>query len=214
MKQGVDNILHQEQAEYLEQLLEARGEIFQSLEQNAQEHNVPIVDPELGRFLQIAALSVGARRVLEVGTATGYSGLHFLSVLPADGELVTIDISEQRQQIARDHWRQAGVSARATTLLGPALEVLPTVEGSFDLLFLDAIKTEYRQYLDIGLPRVRAGGLIIADNVLWGGAVARGARDEETNALRDFNTYAMSHPQLHAIVLPLGDGILYAVKRG
>ena len=210
---GVDSILRQEQAEYLESLLPERDEVFQSLEADADQNSVPIVDPELGRFLQIAALSVGARRVLEIGTATGYSGLHFLQVLPADGELVTIDVSEERQRIARDHWRQAGVSERATTLLGPAIDLLPTVEGPFDLLFLDAIKSEYRRYLDLALPLLRPGGLVIADNVLWGGRVARGEHADDTDALRAFNAYAMEHPELLSIILPLGDGVLYAVKK-
>jgi len=213
MKQGLDNILQREQAEYLDQLLGHRSDVFQSLEADAEQNNVPIVDPELGRFLQIAALAIGARRVLEVGTATGYSGLYFLSVLPDDGELVTIDVSAERQQIARDHWRQAGVAARATTLLGPALDMLPTVKGPFDLLFLDAIKSEYQRYLDLALPMIRPGGVIIADNVLWGGRVARGEHDGDTDALRAFNSYALEHPALHVTIVPLGDGIVYGVKR-
>jgi caffeoyl-CoA O-methyltransferase len=213
MKQGADTILHREQEEYLAGLIPPRDEVFASLEADAAQHDVPIVDPELGRFLQVAALTAGARRILEVGTATGYSGLHFLRVLPADGELVTIDVSEERQRIARDHWRRAGVSERATTLLGPAIELLPGIEGPFDIVFLDAIKSEYGRYLDLALPKLRPGGLLIADNVLWGGRIARGEHDADADALRAFNAYAMAHPELHAIILPLGDGVLYAAKR-
>ncbi len=213
MKQGADTILHREQEEYLAGLIPPRDEVFASLEADAARHDVPIVDPELGRFLQVAALAAGARRILEVGTATGYSGLHFLRVLPADGELVTIDVSEERQRIARDHWRRAGVSERATTLLGPAIELLPGIEGPFDIVFLDAIKSEYGRYLDLALPKLRPGGLLIADNVLWGGRIARDEHDADADALRAFNAYAMAHPELHAIILPLGDGVLYAAKR-
>ena len=84
---------------------------------------------------------------------------------------------------------------------------------SFDIVFLDAIKSEYRRYLDLALPKLRPGGLLIADNVLWGGRIARGEHDADADALRAFNAYAMAHPELHAIILPLGDGVLYAAKR-
>jgi caffeoyl-CoA O-methyltransferase len=212
MKQSVDAIVQREQALYLESLLPERDAVAQSLEGDADTHGVPIVDPEVGRFLRIAAMSIGARRILEVGTATGYSGLHFLQALPIGGELVTIDISAERQQLAREHWERAGVQASATTRLGPALEVIPTLEGPFDLLFLDAIKSEYSRYLDLALPLVRTGGLIIADNVLMGGRVAAGERDDDIDALRAFNAYTMEHPALLSVILPLGDGLLYAVK--
>ena len=214
MKDSSDAILRPEQAAYLESLLPERDEVARALEANADQDGVPIVDPEVGRFLQIAALSINAQRILEVGTATGYSGLHFLQALPANGELVTIDVDDARQRMARDHWRQAGVSAQATTLLGPALDVLPTLSGPFDLLFLDAIKDEYQRYLDLALPMLRTGGLVIADNVLRAGKVATGEPDENAEALRAFNSYAMAHPQLLALVLPVGDGVLYAVKVG
>ena len=212
MKGVIDAILHREQAEYLERLVPERDEVARALEADADLNNVPIVDPEVGRFLHIAALSINARRVLEVGTATGYSGLHLLRALPVGGELVTIDISADRQRIARDHWREAGVADRATFLLGPALEIIPSATGPFDLLFIDAIKTEYQGYLDLALPKLRLGGIVIADNVLWKGRVALGDRDADSDALRDFNAYAIGHPQLTATVLPVGDGLLYGVK--
>ncbi len=212
MKAAPDAILQREQAEYLDQLLPPRDEIARSLEDHARRNNVPIVDPEVGRFLQITAHAMGAQRILEVGTATGYSGLHLARGMAPDGELVTIDVDQERQRIARDHFRQAGVVDRVTFMLGPALDVIPTVQGPFDLLFLDAIKTEYRAYLDLALPMLRTGALIIADNVLRAGQVARDEHDETLDALRDFNRYTLTHPQLMALILPLGDGLLYATK--
>ncbi len=212
MKRSADGIIHADQAKYLEHILPERDEVARALEENASRNDVPIVDPEVGRFLQLAALSVGARRVLEIGTATGYSGLHFLRALAADGELVTIDVDAERQRTARDYWRQAGLADQARLVLGPALEVIPTLAPPFDLVFLDAIKLEYQRYLDLALPLLRRGGLVVADNVLWGGDVARGVQDEDVNGLRAFNDYAMRHPQLLSVILPLGDGLLYAVK--
>lgn len=211
MKAAADAILRSEQATYLEQLLPPRDQIVQQLEEDAARNDVPIVDPEVGRFLQITTRAMRATRVLEIGTATGYSGLHLLRGMNG-GELVTIDVDVQRQQIARDHFRQAGVVDNATFLLGPALDLIPTLQGSFDLLFLDAIKTEYREYLDLALPMLRVGGVVIADNVLRAGQIALDEHDETLDALREFNRYAMQHPQLQSLVLPLGDGLLYAVK--
>ncbi|HEY0738077.1 MAG TPA: O-methyltransferase [Herpetosiphonaceae bacterium] len=214
MKIAADAILRPEQAAYLDSLLPSRDAVAGDLEADAAQHDVPIVDPEIGRFLEMTAIAIGARRILEVGTATGYSGLHLARGLADGGELVTIDVDPARQETARQHFAQAGVAERVTLLLGPALEQLPNVTGSFDLVFLDAVKTEYRQYLDLALPLLRTGGVVIADNVLSGGRIAHADEHNETlDAIRDFNTYAMSHPQLLSVILPFGDGLLYAVKR-
>lgn len=213
MKAEGDPILQPDQARYLESLLPARDPVAAAIEAHAREHKVPVVDPEVGRFLHIAASSIDARRILEVGTATGYSGLWLARALPPEGRLITIDVDPERQRLARQRWTEAGVAGRIETIQGAALDVLPTLAGPFDLLFVDAVKTEYRAYLDLALPLLRPGALVIADNVLWGGRVARGVADAETRALREFNRYAMDHPRLTAVVLPLGDGLLYAVVR-
>lgn len=212
MKAAPDVILHRPQADYLDQLLPERDAIARDLEADAARNDVPIIDPESARFLQITAMAIKARRILEVGTATGYSGLHLARGIAPDGELVTIDVDPKRQQIARDHFAQAGLVERVTFKRGPALEVIPTLTGPFDLVFLDAIKTEYRGYLDLALPLLREGGLVIADNVLQGGRVAGDDHNETLDAVRDFNSYAMAHPQLLTLILPMGDGLLYAIK--
>jgi caffeoyl-CoA O-methyltransferase len=213
MKQASDAIIRPEQAAYLERLLPPRDAVASALEANAAQHDVPIVDPEVGRFLEITARALGARRILEIGTATGYSGLHLLRGLAGDGELVSIDVDPERQRTAREHFAQAGLAEQATLLLGPALDHLPRLSGPFDLVFLDAIKTEYCQYLDLALPLLRPNGVVIADNVLRAGQIALDEHDETLDAIRVFNTYAMGHPQLLTLILPFGDGLLYAVKR-
>lgn len=212
MKAASDAILRSEQAAYLDRLLPPRDAIASDLEADAAKNDVPIVDPETGRFLELTARAIQAQRILEIGTATGYSGLHLARAMTG-GELVTIDVDPARQQIALEHFQQAGVAESVTLLHGPALDILPTLVGPFDLVFLDAIKTEYRGYLDLALPLLRPGGVVLADNVLRGGQVAQDEPDEILDALRDFNTYAMAHPELQALILPLGDGLLYAVKR-
>ncbi len=212
MKTAADAILRSNQAVYLDQLLPARDRIAAELEHDAAQHDVPIVDPEVGRFLEMTARACGARRILEIGTATGYSGLHLARGIGRDGELVTIDVDAERQETARRAFERAGLGGCLTLMHGPALDVLHSVRGPFDVLFLDAIKTEYRAYLDLALPLLRVGGVVVADNVLRAGKVASDERSELLDALRDFNRYAMAHPQLMALILPVGDGILYAVK--
>lgn len=208
-----NSILYPEQQQYITSLLPPRQGPAAAQEAHAAAHDVPIVNPETGQFLFVTARAIGARRILELGTATGYSGLHLARALPPGGRLVTIDVDPERQRIARGHWAEAGVADRVETLLGKALDVLPTLDGPFDLLFIDAVKPEYRSYLDLALPLLRPGAVVLADNVLWSGRVARDARDESTAALRDFNRYATSHPRLDAVIVPIGDGVLYGVVK-
>jgi caffeoyl-CoA O-methyltransferase len=213
MKGNPAAILHLEQEQYLEALVPPRDPVAAAMEAYGHDHKVPIVDPEVGRFLYIAARACRARRILEVGTATGYSGLWLARALPPDGRLVTIDTDPERQRLARESWQQAGVADRVETVVGPALEVIPTLQGPFDLLFIDALKPEYAGYLERALPLLGPGAVVIADNVLWKGQVARGDTDEETAALRAFNAALMVHPRLDATVIAVGDGLLYGVVK-
>src|SRR6266571_2284234 len=159
------------------------------MESYAAEHRVPIADREVAAFLEITARAIRARRVLECGMAIGYSMIH----------------------LAR-----AQVRNRVQIEKGYALEVIPRLQETFDLVFIDAVKEEYRGYLDLALPKLREGGVVICDNLLWGGQVA-GEIDSpdqksSTAALREFNRYFVNHPQLRAEVLPVGDGLGYGVK--
>ncbi len=210
MKERSDALLKPAQARYLEGLLPERDPVARAIEAHARAHGVPIVDPEVGVFLYIAARTAGVRRALEIGTATGYSGLWIARALPPEGRLVTIDIDPERQAFAQARWKEAGVLERIEARLGPALEVLPTLQGPFDLLFIDAVKQEYRAYLEQALPLLRPGAVVLADNVLWKGWIAEGRRDAETEALRAFNAFVTRHPRLTALLLPIGDGLLYA----
>lgn len=216
MKGIYDAILQRRQAEYLEKLLPERDGTLRAIEDHARENRVPIVDPEVGFFLSQLVRISGARRILEVGTATGYSGLWMAKALPEGGRLVTIDIDPARIEIARGNFRAVGVLDKAQFLLGPGLEMIPKAEGPFDLVFLDAIKEEYRGYVERALPKLRAGGILVCDNLLWSGQVAdRIVKEDErasTLALREFNPWFVGHPQLRAQILPLGDGTGLAVK--
>lgn len=216
MKARVDAILRGEQAEYLERLLPANVGLLAEMEAYAAEQRVPIADPEVARFLEITARAAGARRALEIGTAIGYSVIHLARALPPDGLVVTIELSDEMVALSDGYLRRAGLRERVRVERGAALEVLPRLEGTFDLVFIDAVKEEYGRYLELSLPLLRVGGVVIVDNLLWGGQVAGEIRAPEqtasTQALREFNQLFVRHPQLLSVVLPLGDGLGYAVK--
>lgn len=218
MKNRVDAIIRPEQAEYLERLTPANVGLVAEMEAYAAEHRVPIADREVARFLEITARATGARRVLEIGMAIGYSALHFARALPEGGEVVTIEPSEEMIARATDYLGRAGLGGRVTIERGLALDVMPRLAGAFDIVFLDAVKTEYAAYLELALPLLRAGGVVLADNLLWGGQVAGEIRSQEqtasTQALREFNQIFVRHPQLLSVVLPFGDGLGYGVKVG
>jgi predicted O-methyltransferase YrrM len=216
MKARIDAIIKLEQAEYLENLHPANTDLFAEMETYAAEHRVPIADREVARFLEITARAIQARRVLECGMAIGYSVIHLARGMADDGLVVTIDPSDEMIKAAEGYFIRAGVRERVQINKGFALEVIPNIDETFDLLFIDAVKEEYRGYLDLALPKLRQGGVVIVDNLLWGGQVAGEIRSPDqkasTEALREFNQYFVTHPQLRAEVLPVGDGLGYAVK--
>lgn len=215
MKHRNGEILKPHQEVYLERLLPPREPILREMEDMAAREKIPISDPEVGRTLSILARATGARVILEVGTAIGYGTL-CLARGAAEARVFTIDNNPQRLATARGFLERAGVIDRVELIEGVALEILPRLEGPLDLVYIDAVKTEYRRYLDLLLPKVRVGGLLVCDNLLWGGLVADPPDDEpeeeETRALRAFNAYLMMHPQLQSVVLPVGDGLGLATK--
>ncbi len=216
MKARIDAIIKREQAEYLDNLLPASTGLLAEMESYAAEHRVPIADREVALFLEITARAIKARRALECGMAIGYSVIHLLRGMPEDGLVITIDPSDEMIKAAEGFLSRAGLRQRAQIEKGYALEVIPRLNENFDLIFLDAVKEEYRGYLDLSLPKLRAGGVVICDNLLWGGQVAGeiGSPDQKssTEALREFNDCFVNHPQLRAQVLPVGDGLGYGVK--
>ncbi len=216
MKARSDAIIHREQAEYLDRLLPANTGLLEEMEAYAAEHRVPIADREVALFLEITARAMSARRVLEIGMAIGYSVVHLAQALPDDGLVVTIEPNEEMIRLSEDYLTRAGLRERVRIERGRALEVMPKLNETFDIVYLDAMKQEYSEYLELAVPMLRVGGVIIADNVLWGGQVAGEIRSQDqtasTQALREFNQKLVNHPQLRAEVLSFGDGIGYAVK--
>lgn len=212
MKARIDAILQREQAEYLDGLLPAGDELLVEMERYAAENNVPIADREVARFLEITARTSSARKALEIGMAIGYSVVHLLRGMGREGSIVTIEPSDEMINAASGYLKRAGLMDQVRIERGKALDVMPALEETFDFLFIDAVKEEYKDYLDLGLQRLRTGGVVIVDNLLWGGRVAGNDTESSTVALREFNNYFINQPQLHAVVLPVGDGLGYAVK--
>jgi predicted O-methyltransferase YrrM len=212
MKARIDAIIQREQAEYLNGLMSQDDPLLAEMETYAADHRVPIADPEVARFIEITARITGARKALEIGMAIGYSVVHLARGMGEGSLVVTIEPSDEMIDAASGYLERAGVFSRVRIEKGEALQVMPQLNENFDLLFIDALKEEYSEYLDLGLSRLRTGGVVIVDNLLWGGRVATGDTDSSTSALREFNRYFMEHPQLRAVVLSVGDGLGYAVK--
>lgn len=216
MKARIDAIIQRDQAEYLEQLIPQTDPLLREMEDYGGDHNVPSADREVALFVEITARAINAKRALEIGMAIGYTTTHLARAVGDDGLVVTIDPSDEMIQAAEGYLTRAGVRERVRIERGKALDVIPQLKDTFDLLFIDALKEEYEDYLKLSLPRLRRGGVVIVDNLLWGGQVAGEIRspDQEssTNALREFNKYFVNHPKLRAEVLSVGDGLGYAVK--
>jgi predicted O-methyltransferase YrrM len=177
------------------------------------------ISPEQGQFMALLVELMGARRCLEIGTFTGYSALAVARALPADGTLVACDISAEYTDHAKPYWKEAGVADKIDLRIGPAVETLDALladgqASSFDFAFIDADKSNYMNYFQRALDLVRAGGLIAVDNVLWSGAVADPARnDDDTEAIREFNRALAKDSRITISLLPVGDGLTLARKR-
>ena len=189
--------------------------------ENSQDQLTSIMQiaPEQGQFMALLVKLLGAKRVLEVGTSTGYSSLAMALALPKDGQLVTCDINVEATNKAQQYWNEADVNHKITLHLAPANESLTFFikEGlaeSFDLAFIDADKTGYDDYFEASMKLVRAGGLIIIDNVLWGGAVADASDTQaDTIAIRKLNAKLYSDTRIEISMLPIADGLTLVRKK-
>jgi caffeoyl-CoA O-methyltransferase len=174
------------------------------------------VAPEQGAFLTLLTRLVGARRAIEVGTFTGYSSICIARGLPPDGRLLCCDVSDEWTSIARRFWEKAGVADRIELRIAPAAETLRALPetADVDLAFIDADKPGYGVYYEEILKRLRPGGLILADNVLWMGRVADPAADDpQTEAIRAFNARVARDPRVECVMIPLSDGLTLLRKR-
>lgn len=176
------------------------------------------IAPEQGQFMAMLVKLLDARRTIEIGVFTGYSALAVALALPDDGRLLACDVSDEFTRIGRPFWEQAGVAHKIDLQLAPALDTLDArlttgEAGHYDFAFIDADKSGYDAYYERCLRLVRPGGLIAVDNTLWGGDVARSARDADTAALQAFNRKLHGDERVDVSLLPFSDGLTLARKR-
>jgi len=177
------------------------------------------IPPLQGQFLAFLVTLVGARRGLEIGTFTGYSALWVATAMPADGKLICCDVNEKTTAVAKRYWAEAGIDNKIELRLAPALDTLKALlasggAGTFDYVFIDADKENYDAYYERALELVRGSGLIVFDNMLWGGAVADGRkRDPDTLALKALNAKLRDDTRIDLSLLYIGDGVTLARKR-
>lgn len=191
-------------------------ELAEETHRNLPEQASMQVGPDQGKLLYLLVKLTGARTVLEVGTFTGMSALWMARALPDDGRLICCDVSPEWTAVARRYWERAGVAHRIELRLGPAVDTLAGLppDPHLDLVFIDADKANYPTYLEMVVPRLRPGGLLLADNVLWSGRIIDlNDHTDDTEALRRFNRLVAQHPELESVILTVGDGVTLARKR-
>ncbi|TVR39975.1 MAG: O-methyltransferase [Cryomorphaceae bacterium] len=169
-----------------------------------------------GRILSMLSHMIGPRRILEIGTYSGYSALCMAEGMAPDGELHTIDINEELAPIVNEYIAKAGMQGRIHPHFGDALQIIPSLDGAFDLVFIDADKTNYSAYYDLVIDRIPSGGFLIADNVLWSGKVLdpeESANDPDTSALIAFNKKISTDPRIEHVLMPVRDGLMVIRKK-
>jgi len=203
---------------YLEKLNRGSSAVLDEIAHANESRGLPLVDAEVGALLRVLATAVGAKQILEIGTAIGYSGIWLAGALPPGGMLFTIDINEGRAKEARENFARAGLGDRVSVLVGDAKLKLAKVAGPFDLIFQDGDKLQYSPLLDRLVALLRPGGLLVTDNVLWDGEVVPDfvtnpqKNRDDTKAIAEYNERVAAHPELRTSVIPLRDGVSISVK--
>lgn len=165
-----------------------------------------------GRLLAMFSKMISPARILEIGTYTGYSAICMAEGLKEGGKLITIDINEELEEMARQFFLKAGVENKVKQIIGNALEIIPKLEETFDLVFIDADKVNYLNYFNLVIDKVSSGGFIIADNVLWSGKVVHKKEDKDTQVMMNFNREIQNDTRVENVMLPVRDGLMLIRK--
>jgi caffeoyl-CoA O-methyltransferase len=167
-----------------------------------------------GQLLRFLVEMIQPKRILEIGTYTGYSAIALAQGLKTEGKLITIDVNVELEKMISNFILEAGLSDKIEQITGNALEIIPTLTENFDLVFIDADKQNYKNYLDLVLKKLNSGGYILTDNVLWSGKVTmpKEQMDVDTRMINEFNDYVQNHPQIESILLPVRDGLYISRK--
>ena len=204
---------------YLASLNRQSDPVLDGIARAGARQNLPLVDAEVGALLRVLATAAAASRILEIGTAIGYSSIWLAGALPAHGMLFTMEMNPERAQEARANIERAGLADKVVVMIGDAQRLVAKVAGPFDLIFQDGDKLLYAPLLDRLVSLLRTGGLLVTDNVLWDGEVVPGYTSspaknaDDTRAIADYNERLNTHPLLTTATVPLRDGIAISVKR-
>lgn len=211
-------IVTKETDEYLEKILPPRDPVLRSLEKYAEKNDIPILGPHIGNLLSVLARSCGAKRILEVGTAIGYSGIWLARVAATNsGKLTTIENDREMKDIAEDSFRKASLEDSVEIVFDDARKAVPRLAESadFDMVLMDVgEKKLYIELLEECVKALRKGGVLIADDTLWHGSVVIPTEnDSDTRVMRKYNRMVLKDERLESIVVPIGDGVTIAVKK-
>ena len=213
----MDRIINTIQQNYLSSFPRKSDELIIEMEKYASEHNVPILTWQSAEFLEQLVIIKSPRRVLEVGTAIGYSAIRIARNLRAKSVLHTIEKSADNLNLAKEFISKAGLVTKIKLLEGEALNIMPQLKKKYDLIFLDADKEDYKRLFDYSLVLLRRGGLLVVDNLLWHGYAASSRvpkqYKESTRNIREFNVLFMNQPNLKATIIPVGDGLGIGIKK-
>ena len=183
------------------------------MEEFARRRNIPIIGPAVGRLLALVVELSGSKRIFEMGSAIGYSTIWLARAAGRDAEVYYTDGDPENARRAQSYFRRAGVAGRIVILVGDAVRLIDRVPGQFDLIFNDVDKHQYPPAFRKAVPRLRRGGLLVADNALWFGRVARKATDRATRGVQQFNRLLYSSKELFPVIVPLRDGVAICRKR-
>ena len=210
-------MINKEVDEYIKEFTTPENELMKDI--NRQTHLKTYYPNMLsghvqGKFLEMISLMIAPRRILEVGTFTGYSALAMAKGLVSDGKLITIDMNEELEEMVSNFFRNSAYAAKIELHMGNALEIIPKLDETFDIVFIDADKEQYVDYYEMAIQKLRPGGYIIADNVLWGGKVLNSntKADKETKGIKAFNAHVKNDPRVEQVMLTIRDGLLLIRK--
>ncbi len=206
------DIVEPQIGEYLDKTLGAGDAVLRDMQAYGRAHDFPIVGPQVGRLLHMLARSIGASRVLELGSGFGYSAMWLAHAVGASGRVVLTESSKENVALAKKYFERGGMLGRVQVETGDALEIIERLPGVFDLIFNDVDKAAYPRTLDLVRLKLRPGGLFITDNMLWGGAVLENSRKGDVRGIKEFTKQLLDAPDFVTTILPVGDGVAVALR--
>jgi caffeoyl-CoA O-methyltransferase len=206
------DIVHPNIVEYLLNVTPDRDPVLQDMEEFALERNFPIIGPLVGRMLFILAQATRAQRILELGSGFGYSAFWFAKAMGRDGQIVCTDGNPENARNAQEYLQRGKIAAKVKFLVGDALKLIDETDGQFDIIFNDIDKHQYPKTYRKALPRLKKGGLLISDNVLWSGKIVDKKPDADTAGILTYNRLIYSSKELFTTIIPIRDGVSVSIK--